>query len=90
MERIFRRISDDHPEITYGRDHWLHLREHEESLRFLDQKFRETLHMAQAKAPFKIIEIDTVNQNEEQVSKLMCVYSTNFCNGYPFEKWVRI
>jgi hypothetical protein len=90
MEWIFRRISDDHPEITYGRDHWLHLHEHEESLRFLDQKFRETLHMAQAKAPFKIVEIDAVNQNEEQVSKLMCEYSTNFCNGYPFEKWVRI
>ncbi len=83
MERIFRRISDDHPEITYGRDHWLHLR-------FLDQRFRETLRMAQAKARFRIVEIDTVNQNEEQVSKLMCEYSTNFRNGYPFEKWVRI
>ena len=90
MERIFRRISDDHPEITYGRDHWLHLHEHEESLRFLGQKFRETLHMAQAKTPFKIVEIDTVKQNEEQVSKLICEYSTKFRNGYPFEKWVRV
>ena len=83
MERIFRRISDDHPEITYGRDHWLHHR-------FLDQRFRETLRMAQAKARFRIVEIDTVNQNEAQVSKLMCEYSTNFRNGYPFKKWVRV
>ena len=71
MERIYKRISDDHPEISYGRDYWLHLHEHEESLRFLDQKFRETLQVAQAKAPFKVVEIDTVKQNEEQVSKLI-------------------
>ena len=90
MERIYRRISDDHPEITYGRDYWLHLHEHEESLRFLDQKLRETLQVAQAKAPFNVVEIDTMKQNEEQVSKLICEYSMNSCKGYPFEKWVRI
>jgi thymidylate kinase len=90
MERIYKRISDDHPAITYGRDYWLHLHEHEESLRLLDQKFRRTLHAAQTKAPFRIVEIDTVKQNEEQVSRLICEYSMNFCNGYPFEKWVRI
>jgi thymidylate kinase len=90
MERIYRRISDDHPEITYGRDYWLHLHEHEESLRFLDQKFREALQVAQAKAPFKVVEIDTAKQNEQQVSKLICEYSMNFWKGYGFEKWVRI
>jgi thymidylate kinase len=90
MERIYRRISDDHPEITYGRDYWLHLHEYEGSLRLLDQKFRGTLHVAQTKAPFKIVEVDTVKQNEEQVSKLICEYSMNFCKGYPIEKWVRI
>jgi hypothetical protein len=31
MERIYKRISDDHPEISYGRVYWLHLHEHEES-----------------------------------------------------------
>jgi len=57
MERIYKRISDDHPKITYGRDYWLHLYEHEEGLRSLDQKFRETLHAAQTKTPFKVIEM---------------------------------
>ncbi len=90
MERIYRRISDDHPEIAYGRDYWLHLHEHEETLRFLDQKFREALHTAQAKAPFKIVEIDTGKHIGERVSKLICEYSTNFFKGYPLEKWVRI
>jgi thymidylate kinase len=90
MERIHKRIANDHPEITYGRDYWLHLHEHEESLRFLDKKLRETLSMAQVKASFRIVEIDTVKQNEERVSRLMCEYSTNFCQGVPFEKWVRI
>ena len=90
MERIHKRIANDHPEITYGRDYWLHLHEHEESLRFLDKKLRETLSMAQAKAPFRIVEIDTVKQNEERVSRLICEYSTNFCKGIPLEKWVRI
>jgi thymidylate kinase len=90
MERIYRRISDDHPEITYGRNYWLHLHEHEESLRFLDQKFRETLQVAQTKALFKIVEIDTVKQNEEQVSKLICECSMNFWKGHPFEKWAKI
>ena len=90
MERIYRRIADEHPEITYGRDYWLHLHEHEASLRLLDKKFRGTLGVAQTKAPFKIVEIDTVKQDEEQVSKLICEYSMNFCKGYPFEKWVRI
>jgi len=90
MERIYRRISDDHPEITYGREYWLHLHEHEESLRFLNQKFRETLPRAQAKASFKIVEIDTVKRNEEQVSTLIGQYSIKFWGGYPFEKWIRI
>jgi thymidylate kinase len=90
LERIYKRISDDHPEITYGRDYWLHLHEHEESLRFLDQKFRETLLVAQAKTPFKVIEIDTAKQNEEQVSKLIYEYSMDFYKGYLFEKWIRI
>ncbi len=71
MERIYKRISGDHPKITYGRDYWLHLHEHEESLRSLDQKFRDTLQMARVKMPFKLIEIDTAEQSEEQVSKLI-------------------
>jgi hypothetical protein len=90
MERIYRRISDDHPEITYGRDYWLHLHEHEESLRFLGQKFRETLQIAHTKAPFKVVEIDTAKQNEQQVSKVTREYSVDFWKGYRFEKWVRI
>ena len=75
MERIHKRISDGHPEISYGRNYWLHLHEHEESLRLLDQKFRETLQVAQRKAPFKIIEIDTAIRPEEEVSRLISEYS---------------
>jgi thymidylate kinase len=90
MERIYRRISDDHPEFTYGRDYWLHLHEHEESLRFLDQKFRGTLQVAQARAPFKVVEIDTAKRNEQEVSESICEYSMNFWKGCRFEKWVKI
>ncbi len=90
MERIYRRISDDHPEITYGRDYWLHLHEHEESLRALDQKFRMTLQVAQLYTSFKIIEIDTAKQNEEQVSELISEHTIVFHKGDSFEPWKRI
>jgi thymidylate kinase len=42
-ERIYKRISNDHPEISYGRDYWLHLHGHEESPQSLDRKFRGAL-----------------------------------------------
>ena len=90
MERIYKRISDDHPEITYGRDYWLHLHEHEESLRALDQKFRMTLQVAQLYTSFKIIEIDTAKQNEEQVSELISEHTIVFHKGDSFEPWKRI
>jgi len=90
MERIYKRISDDHPEITYGRDYWLHLHEHEESLRELDRKFRKTLTIAQRIAPFKVVEINTTRHAEEEVSNLISDYSVGFHKGYPFESWARI
>jgi thymidylate kinase len=90
VERIFKRISDDHPEISYGRDYWLHLHEHEGSLRELDRKFRETVQMAQGKAPFKVVEIDTAKRGEEEVSILISDYSIDFFKGYRFESWVKI
>jgi len=90
MERIYKRISDDHPEITYGRDYWLHLHEHEESLQILDRKFRETIHVAQRKVPFKVVEIDTAKHGEEEVSNLVSDYSVDFHKGYPFESWTKI
>jgi len=90
MERIHKRISDDHPEISYGRDYWLHLHEHEESLKLLDQKFRETLQVARRMVPFRIVEIDTVKRNEEEVAQLIVEYSIVFHKRYPFESWIRI
>jgi thymidylate kinase len=90
MERIHKRISDDHPEISYGRDYWLHLHEHEESLRLLDQKFRETLQVAQRMVPFKIVEIETLKRNEEEVAELIVEHSMVFYKRYPFESWIRI
>jgi len=66
MERIYKRISNGHPELTDGRDYWLHLHEHEETLQLLDQKFRQTLKVAQNKALFKIMEIDTSERGEEE------------------------
>lgn len=91
MERIYKRISNDHPDITYGRDYWLHLHEHEESLRLLDQKFRETLKVAQKGASFKIVEIDTAKYNEEEVARLIISeYSTLFYEGRILEKWIKI
>ena len=90
MERIHRRISEDHPEVTYGRDYWLHLHENEESLQLLDQKFRDTLQVAQSMAPFKIAEIDTVTRNEEEVAQCIVEYSVVFYKGHLFENWIRI
>jgi thymidylate kinase len=90
MERIHKRISDDHPEISYGRDYWLHLHEHEDSLQLLEQKFRETLQVAQRMVPFKIVEIDTVKRNEEEVAQLIVEYSIVFYKRCPFDSWIRI
>jgi len=90
MERIHKRISDDHPEATYGRDYWLHLHEHEESLQLLDQQFRGTLQVAQRKCPFRIVEIDTDQYNEEKVAQLISDHSILFCEGGLAERWVRI
>jgi thymidylate kinase len=90
MERIYKRISDDHSEITYGRDYWLHLHEHEESLRELDRKFRGTLMIAQRKVPFKVVEIDTTQHGKEGVSKFISEYSMDFHKGDPFESWAKI
>lgn len=90
MERIYKRISDDHPETTYGRDYWLHLHEHEESLRELDRKFRRTLMIAQKEAPFKVVEINTTRHGEKEVSKIISECSMNFHQGDPFEDWIKI
>lgn len=90
MERIYKRISNDHPEITYGRDYWLHLHENEEFLRLLDQKFRQTLEVAQNKALFKIVEINTAKRGEEEVARLILEFSMEFFQGHPFERWMKI
>jgi hypothetical protein len=90
MERIYKRISNDHPDVTYGRDYWLHLHEHEESLQLLDQKFRNTLNVAQKKASFRIVEIDTTKYSEEEVSQLFSGYSTDFCEGGLCGNWIKI
>ena len=90
MERIYRRISDDHPEIAYGRNYWLHLHEHEESLQLLDQTFRETLRVAQRKALFKIVEIDTAIRPEKEVSRLISEYSIISYQGSLSDSVIRI
>jgi thymidylate kinase len=90
MERIYKRISQDHPERTFGRDYWLHLHEHEDTLRLLDQKFRKTLPVAQRMGSFKVIEVDTSSRNEEGVAQSISEYSRAFCEGNSFEWWKRI
>jgi len=90
MERIYRRTLDDHPEISYGRDYWLHLHEHEESFQTLDRKFRETLQVAQRMKSFKIVEIDTAKRNEEEVAQLISGYSSVFSKGDPLESRTKI
>lgn len=90
MERIYKRISDEHPEITYGRDYWLHLHENEETLQRLDGRFREALHSARAMKPFKVVEIDTAKHTEEEVAQFITGYSMAFCEGNSFEEWKRI
>jgi thymidylate kinase len=78
MERIFKRISDDHPEISYGRDYWLHLHEHKDSLVRLDQKFRETFHVAKTMAPFELLGIDTSCRGETEVAQIVTDFVTVF------------
>ncbi len=90
MERIYKRISDNHPTVSFGREYWLHLHEHEESLRILDRRFRETLPVAQKMAPFKTVEVDTGNRDEEEVARLISDYSIVFQKGYPIEGWTKI
>lgn len=90
MERIYKRISDDHPEITYGRDYWLHLHEHEEALWTLDQKFKMTLECAQRKGSFKVVAIDTDRRDEEKVAQLISDHTIIFLKGDSFEQWKRI
>jgi thymidylate kinase len=90
MARIHKRIADDHPEINYGRDYWLHLHEHEDSLKLLDLRFRETLKVAQERNRFKIIEIDTAIHNEGKVARLISEYSIGFYKGCLFESWIKI
>jgi thymidylate kinase len=90
MERIHKRISDDHPEISYGRDYWLHLHEHEGSLQLLDQKFRNTLNVAKKMASFGIVEIDTAKYNEEKISELISGYSMDFYEARLTGHWIRI
>lgn len=48
------------------------------------------MQVAQRMAPFKIVEIDTVKRNEEEVAQLIVAYSIVFYKGYPFESWIRI
>jgi thymidylate kinase len=90
MARIHKRISDDHPEITYGRDYWLHLHEHEDSLKLLDLKFRETLKVAQDRNRFEIIEIDTAIRDEEEVARLISKSSIGVYKECLSGSWVKI
>jgi hypothetical protein len=90
MVRIHKRISDDHPEITYGRDYWLHLHEHEDSLKLLDLKFRETLKAAQGKNKFRVTEIDTAIRDEEEVARLISESSIGVYKGCLSGSWVKI
>ena len=90
MARIHKRISDDHPEITYGRDYWLHLHEHKDSLKLLDLKFRETLKVAQDRTRFEIIEIDTAIRDEEEVARLISESSVGVYKRCLSGSWVKI
>jgi thymidylate kinase len=90
MERIYKRIADDHPEISYGRGYWLHLHENEGSLQFLNRTFRETLQIAQGMASFKIVEIDTAERGEERVAQIISEYLIFFHEDRLSEGWTRI
>jgi thymidylate kinase len=90
LARIHKRISADHPEMSYGRDYWLHLHENETSLQQLDQKFKEVLRVARRTADFRTIDIDTVKRNEEKVAESISEYSFLFLQGDLSNDWVRI
>jgi hypothetical protein len=56
----------------------------------LDQKFRQTLEVAQNKALFKIVEIDTSERGEEEVARLISEFSMEYYQGNIFERWMKI
>ncbi|MCX8118780.1 MAG: hypothetical protein N3G78_12755 [Desulfobacterota bacterium] len=90
IERIYKRISIDHPETTYGRDYWLHLHEHEATLQVLDQKFRQTLEIAQNKSAFHLIEIDTRQRDEKAVAEVIAHYTRMAYQGFPLERRMKV
>ncbi len=90
LARIYKRISGDHPEISYGREYWLHLHENETSLQLLDQKFRKALHAARQTAYFNTVVIDTLERNEEKVAELISEYSFLFLRGDLSSDWEKI
>ncbi len=90
LARIYKRISDEHPEILYGRDYWLHLHENETSLQQLDQKFREVLRVARRTADFRTVDIDTVKRDEERVAEVISECSFLFLRGDLSSDCVRI
>lgn len=90
LTRIYKRISDEHPEISYGRDYWLHLHENETSLQLLDQNFRQALHVASRASLLRTVVIDTVKRDEEKVADLISAYSLLFLKGDLPSDWVKV
>jgi thymidylate kinase len=90
LARIHKRISDEHPEISYGRDYWLHLHENETSLQELDQKFRLVLRVARGTADFRTVDIDTAKRDEEKVAEVISECSFLFLRGDLSREGVKI
>jgi thymidylate kinase len=89
MERIYKRISKEHPDVK-NREYWLHLHEHEEALNRLNMRFRKTLEVAQKISNFKVIEIDTEKFCEEEVFHMIAEYSKKCWNMALDKDWITI
>jgi len=89
IERIHRRIAQEHGDYLLTREYWLHIHENQQILTVLAQDFRQALADAQRLKCFHVFEVDTSNYDEAEVSSWISYLTNRFLQS-PFpEKWIR-
>jgi thymidylate kinase len=90
IERIHRRISQEHGSCLVNREYWLHIHEYEPILNKFAQNFRQGLADAQRLKSFHVVEIDTSKYDEVEVSGLISDLTNKFLQNPFQDKWMRI
>jgi len=90
IERIHRRIAQEHGDYLLNREYWLHIHENQQILGVFAQNFRQGLADAQRLKSFHVVEIDTSKYNEVRVSNRISDFTKRFFQSHFREKWMRI